>query len=193
MNRLEEFLQENGLALIGKLSKGWTSEVFLVQDSEGRTLVLKALRDKSNRRDMVAREAGNLKLANSVGVGPRIVKADTGANVVAMEYIDGVPFSEWLGTNPPKNVLNAFIDELYSQAKRLDGIGLDHGQLAGRGHNILVRNGLPVIIDFEKASTRRKCHNVKVLDSFIFRSQNSAVVKKIREILGDEVPRIKTD
>lgn len=186
MPGIEKFLAANGLELKGKLSKGWTSEIFLAQDKTEKRFVLKVLREKSNRRDMARREAENLALANSVGVGPQFIKADFECDIVMMEYIDGPPFSEWLESGPSKGQLQKFIDALYSQARALDKLGLDHGQLAGQGRNILARDGMPVIIDFEKASTRRKCHNEKVIESFLFRSRKSGVVKKVAEFLGPQ-------
>ena len=100
-----------------------------------------------------------------------------------MEFIKGKTFNEWLFANPSKKELEKCLNELFLQAKKLDEIGLDHGQLAGKGKNILVRNGLPVIIDFEKASQNRKCHNCTQLEAFIYRNPNSAIAKKINEIL----------
>lgn len=182
--RFEQFLSGNGFANPKKIAKGWTSDVFVAESGGGGRVALKVLRAKSNRKGMVLREAENLKAANSVGVGPKLLAFDEIANVVAMEFIDGISFDKWLDSNPIKTVLLEFIDELYSQARSLDEIGLDHGQLAGRGRNILVRDNLPVIIDFEKASMHRKCHNVAVLESFLFKSRDSGVVKKIRRILG---------
>lgn len=186
MNQLDSFLLGHNLRLVKKLSKGWTSFIYLVENFRGDKFVLKVLREKSNRKSMVRREAENLSLANSVGVGPKLVLADSEAEIVMMEFIEGVTFPEWIDSGPAKGQLENFIDGLYAQAKKLDKIGLDHGQLAGKGKNILVRKGLPVIIDFEKASTNRKCHNVKVLDSFLFRSRDSGVVKRIAQILGEK-------
>ena len=184
MEQLSGFLSENGLRLLGKTSKGWSSDVFLAVGAEGEKFVLKVLREKSNRRQMPRKETEFLRLANSVGVGPKWLKTDSTQGIVMMAHVNGVHFGEWLFTRISKAELENFIDALLDQARRLDEIGLDHGQLAGKGKNILVRNGLPVIIDFEKASASRKCHNAKVLQSFLFRSKNSAVVKRIGELLG---------
>src|SRR3989338_6269582 len=175
--KLKSFLEAHGIELVGQIAKGWTSEVFLARDSNGVLLCLKALREGSNRPSMVLAEAENLKLANSIGVGPKLFFFDKDKGVVAMEHIEGMHFSVWLfsGHGPAKSGLEKFISALFAQASALDKIGLDHGQLAGAGKNILVRNGLPVIIDFEKASTQRKCHNLNVIESFLFRSKGSSV------------------
>ena len=67
----------------------------------------------------------------------------------------------------------------------MDEIGLDHGQLAGKGRNILVRKNRPVIIDFEKASQVRKPGNFSQLKSFLFLNPHSSISGKVKEILGE--------
>ncbi|MEM4257502.1 MAG: hypothetical protein QXU92_03725 [Candidatus Diapherotrites archaeon] len=164
-----------------KIAKGWTSEVFVCYLGD-KKVAMKLLRQKSNRKNMVLRECENLALANSVGVGPKLFFSDYELGFVCMEYISGVKFCDWLCSCNNKLVLMGFIKELFRQAKELDRIGLDHGQLAGAGKNIIVRDNLPVIIDFEKASTKRKVHNLKVLESFLFKSKNSSITKKVLEL-----------
>ena len=181
---IESFAQKNNFKIIKKIAKGWTSFIYLVENSEGNKFVLKVLREKANRRDMVKRESENLKLANSVGVGPKFVMADFDENIVVYEYVEGIVFSKWIFSNPSSAELEVFLRVVFSQAKKLDKLGLDHGQLAGKGKNIIVSNGLPVIIDFEKASTNRKVGNVNQLLSFIFINPNSSVVKTVKQILG---------
>jgi len=102
-------------------------------------------------------------------------------------FVPGPWFSEWLFENPSKAVLQKFVKELERQARALDKIKLDHGQLAGMGRNILVRKDLPVIIDFEKASDNRKCHNLSKIDSFLFKSPYGAIAKRVRVILEVKV------
>jgi predicted Ser/Thr protein kinase len=76
---------------------------------------------------------------------------------------------------------------LFRQAKKLDAIGLDHGQLGGKGKNILVKkNGKPIIIDFEKASDHRRVHNQTQLEAFLFKNPHSGIAKRIRALLGKD-------
>lgn len=171
---------------LAKIGKGYSSEIFLVEIN-GKKFALKKERQKSPRIDMVKKEAESLLLANSAGIGPRLFAFDLEKKELLLEYIDSFTFSEWLFKhNPSKKRLQKFLSGLFSQAKKLDEIGLDHGQLAGKGKNILVkkRGFSPAIIDFEKASTKRKCHNVSQLKSLVYRSKHSAITKKIAEILS---------
>ncbi|MEK6942158.1 MAG: RIO1 family regulatory kinase/ATPase [archaeon] len=183
-SQIGSFLRKKRLWVIKKIANGYSSEVFLVKNRAGKKFALKAEKAKSPRKNLAQKEASNLRLANSVGIGPRLFGVDEKAGVVLMGFVDGIPFSDWLfEKNPQKKVLQKFIDALLVQAKKLDSIGLDHGQLAGKGANILVRCALPVIIDFEKASQVRKCHNETQLLSFLFENPHGAVAKKVKEIL----------
>lgn len=182
---LKKFLKEKKLKLIERISKGYSSEVFLVENVSEERFALKIEKEKSPRKEMVEKEVKNLKLANSVGVGPKLIDWDFGERIILMEYIEGITFNEWiLKGKPKKKELHKFLDKLLEQAKKLDEIGLDHGQLAGKGKNILVRNGLPVIIDFEKASQERKVHNVTQLEGMLYRNPHAEITKRVKGILG---------
>ena len=176
----------NGLKVVQRIGKGYSSEIFLVE-FQGKKFVIKKERAKSPRVEMVKKEVENLLLANSAGIGPKLFAFDFENKAILMEHVEAITFNEWLFRhNPEKKQLKKFIQRLFFQAKKLDKIGLDHGQLAGRGKNILVRKKdfMPVIIDFEKASAKRKCHNVSQLESLFYWSKHSAITKRVAEILS---------
>lgn len=181
---LELFLKQKGLFPIERLGKGHSSQIFLLKNEKGKRFVAKIERQDSTRYKMAEREAQNLALANPLGIGPTLFAFDLEKRLVIMEFIEGPSFAEWLFSGPSKKALRAFIKELQSQAEALDKAGLDHGQLAGKGKNILVRKGRPVIIDFEKASLQRKCHNLNTIEAFLFQNPHGAMAKKVKEILG---------
>lgn len=169
-------------SVIKKISKGYTSEVFLVKEGAKR-FALKLEKQKSPRQNMVEKEALNLMFVNSAGIGPRLECFDPAQHIVVMEYINGQTFDKWLfGKKPSKKILSGFVIGLLEQGKTLDCIGISHGQLGGKGRNILVRKNRPVIIDFEKASTKRRCRNQNQLRALILENPNSAIVKKVKEI-----------
>ena len=190
--RLEKFLRKRRLAHAGKgrIAKGYSSEIYLAKNSKGKKFVLKIEKESSPRREMCEKEAANLGLANKYGIGPKLIDYDIKARIILMEFIEGKTFNKWLLDGkkaPKKKQLLKVISDLLLQAKIMDEIGLDHGQLAGKGANIIVKRSLrPVIIDFEKASQKRKCHNSNQLKSFLFRNPNSEIAKKVKETLGQD-------
>ncbi len=185
IERLHSFEAAHKLNIIAKISRGFSAEIHLVTNQRGKKFALKIERDDSGRRDFVYKESEHLRLANTVNVGPRLIETDYENKCILMEFIDGEPFYKWVMNENPSNArLKKCIADLLKQARRLDDVGLDHGQLAGRGKNILVKkNGLPVIIDFEKGSQARKPHNTGQLESFLFKNPHSQLTKTINEKL----------
>ena len=183
---LSPFCARNGLVLERPLARGWSATVHLVRHAKsGRLLALKCVREKSPRKDLCAREVTHLSLANTLGIGPLLYAYDPQEQIVLMEYVEGATLPLWLDTNPSPVRLQNTLSLLMAQARALDGAGLSHGQLAGRGKNILVRkSGEPVIIDFEKASAKRRARNAFQLESLLFRNPRGALAQKVRGTLG---------
>ncbi|MFA4907689.1 MAG: RIO1 family regulatory kinase/ATPase [archaeon] len=184
--RLSGFLSSKRLRQERKLAKGWSSEVWLCSGARGKKSALKIEKDKSPRLAMAERETENLKLANSIGVGPKLLGFDLKRRCVQLEFVEGKTLSKWVFECKSKVKLRKMLDTLFAQAKKLDEIGLSHGQLGGKGKNVLVtRSGKPVIIDFEKASSARGARNANQLRAMLFLNPNSALAKKVKEILGE--------
>ena len=181
----ESFVVDNRFFfVVEKISKGYSSDVFLVKDENGKRFALKAEKLKSPRKDMAGKEALHLLFVNGFGIGPALECFDTAQRVVVLEFVDGVTFDRWLFREKPgKKVLSAFVEELLEQGGTLDRIGISHGQLAGKGRNILVAKNRPVIIDFEKASATRRCRNKNQLRALLFENPNSRIARKVKETL----------
>lgn len=179
-------MRANKLSRVSKLSKGYASETYVAMERGGGRVVIKIEKSKSPRKRMAEREAENLHIANNAGVGPRLISADLPNRAIIMEFIEGKTFAEFVFSHPEKGELASVLRKLFAQARALDNAGLDHGQLGGRGTNILVRCGEPAIIDFEKASSARKPHNVNQLCGAFMLNKNSRIAKRIRETLGEE-------
>ena len=186
MDVLEDFLKEKNLVLVEHASKGYASNVFLVKNVRAEKFALKIEKANSPRIKMAEKEVSNLKLANKFGIGPWLFDFDFKKRIILMEFVEGRPFGKWIFESHEKAELQKCIDSLLAQAKKLDEIGLSHGQLAGKGTNILVKSGgEPVIIDFEKASQKRKYNNYNQLKAFLMDNPNGAVARRIRETLNN--------
>jgi putative serine/threonine protein kinase len=180
---------------IEKISKGWSSYIWLVKNKTGKILIMKEVREKSNRQNLAEREGKMLALANTIGIGPKLFEKNFEKNFVIMEFINGKKLLDFVSSkefdnSSPKKIY-FFVKELYKQCLLLDEIGLTHSQLQV-GKNILVKKQfgklLPIIIDFEKASIRKdkKEKNVGQIESFLFYNPNGFVAKKIRTKLNLE-------
>lgn len=163
------------------LGKGNTSLVLKVETKDG-FCAAKVRRTDADRTGF-DEEARLLKAANKVGVGPKLIS--WGLYTLLMEFIDGPYLSAWIRelTSWEADHLREIIHSLVSQARRLDGAGLDHGELVRLRRHVILRGGEPVIIDFESASTDRRVANVTtVLQSLFLNSNTSRMIGAIIEL-----------
>lgn len=151
-----------GVKVLGKGCVG----VVVMGVLNGETVALKVLRSDANRSTLLD-EGRLLSLANSCGVGPKLLAATDSA--LALEYIDGSYLTKWLEERRPIEVLRNILGELLRQARCLDEIGLDHGELTdARKHILISSREKPYILDFETASRSRRRRNLISIASYLF-------------------------
>ena len=169
-----------GLEVLGK---GHVGVVVAARMEDGRKVALKIRRVDADREDM-AHEARMLSLANSVGVGPRLL-AHTG-DFLVMEFIEGPHLPDWLAIAPGKARVIRVLRRLLEKCRRLDEIGLDHGELSRAHAHVLVERPEspepePRLVDFESASDRRRPANVTSICQYLF---ISGLSRRVEAILG---------
>ena len=134
----------------------------------GVKVAVKVRRIDADRATM-AYEAGMIGLANSVDVGP-VLHGFTD-NVLVMELISGMYFRDWVQEETVRDdEVKRALRGLLVKVRRLDEIGLDHGELTSVRRHFIMASGVPRIIDFESASTKRQVQNVTTtVQSFFLR------------------------
>jgi len=173
------------------LGKGCVGIVVAAHTEKGK-VALKIRRTDANRENM-KREAEMLRLANSVGVGPRLFGITE--NILMMEFVEGTLLPEWVETlsgedRVVKERIRKVLKEVLEQSRRLDKIGLDHGELSRASRHIMVGPNEEVyILDFETASTKRRTSNVTSVSQFLFVKGDvaEAVTKRIGRVRREEL------
>jgi putative serine/threonine protein kinase len=137
----------DGVSILGKGSVGL---VFLCKLGT-RYGAIKVLRADGNRESL-EHEARCIAKANSVGVGP--VLFSYGRTYILMERVSGVGIFDFFRTLRRGRVetLKQILSSVLNQARDLDRIGLEHGQLSNPSKHIVVdplQDNLVKIIDFE--------------------------------------------
>lgn len=166
------------VAILGKGHVG----VVVAAKCDNRLIALKIRREDADRASLEA-EADNLKNANLVSVGPRFLGVSP--NFLMMELIEGQYLAEWVGGLEPSESarLRCVLVSLLDRARRLDEAGLDHGELSKAHRHIIVAEDDPRIVDFESASTTRRCSNVTSLSHYIFFNRRMRdVVERLHQI-----------
>ena len=165
------------------LGKGCVGIVVVANTNTGR-VALKIRRIDADREEMF-HEGEMLKRANSVSVGPKLLK--TSENYLLMELVEGTPFPEWIESLEEKNEksrLYLVLANILRQCFRLDNLGLDHGELSQASKHIILNSmEIPYLIDFETSSIRRRVANVTSICQYLF--LGGKVVDKIKVRLGN--------
>ena len=160
------------------LGRGHTGVVVEADSVFGRVAV-KLLRVDADRLSM-GDEARFLGVANGVGVGPVLYGCSEGCLV--MELVRGPYLQDWLDGLPSVEAVRGLLQDLFWKARRLDAVGLDHGELAKAFKHIFVCGGVARIIDFESGSLVRRCQNVTSLVQFVF--LNDYVSSRVGRVLS---------
>lgn len=170
------------------LGKGYRGFVLRARLRD-RDAALKILRTDSTISSL-EREAEATYLANRVNVGPLLLGYSS--RVLVLELVEGASLDRWLEkmAENDSEKLRGVLRDCFRDARKLDVIGLDHGELSDVKKHVIVRPSLrPVIIDFGKASARRRPSNVTSLFSYLNFGPHS---RKILSMLGvDEPPLIE--
>jgi putative serine/threonine protein kinase len=170
------------------LGKGCVSIVVAAALKGGGRCALKIRRVDADRGDTL-HEVEMLRRANAAGIGPTIYGYTQ--NFITMELIEGEPMPQWvtgLRGRGSKERLRRVLERILRQARLLDSIGLDHGELSRAPKHIIVdRVDRPHIIDFETASVKRRSSNVTALTQYLLIGSRVAreVSKRLR-ITGEE-------
>ncbi len=176
-----EFLGEKQVSNLPVLGKGYVGVVVVAYRDEEK-MALKIRRVDANRAKM-HQEAKLLGKANSVGVGPNMLRVSR--NFLLMQFVDGVLLPKWLEKNRGKKRIRKVLREILDQCWRLDNIGLDHGELSHAPKHVIVDDDeKPFIVDFEAASMNRRPANVTSICQFLFLS--SKIAKVLAAILGEK-------
>jgi putative serine/threonine protein kinase len=174
------FKGEKQIANVPILGKGCVGIVAIAQ-LNGEKAALKIRRVDADRSRM-QHEAEMLKKANSVGVGPRLMRVSK--NFLLMQLVNGCLLPGWLEKRREKANVRKILHDVLEQCWRLDKACVDHGELSQASKHIIVANdSRAVIVDFETASTNRRPSNVTSVCQFLFMS---GISEKVAERIGEK-------
>lgn len=162
------------------LGKGNVGLVVIAHVKTGKTAALKIRRVDADRKEM-KHEANMLGVANSLGIGPRLI--ETTDDFLLTELIEGEHLPNWikyLGEEKATNRVKEVLRDILKQCWTMDKAGLDHGELSHAPKHIIVDTSDKAhIVDFETASINRKTSNVTSICQYLFmKSQLAGIVRR---------------
>jgi putative serine/threonine protein kinase len=176
-----EFRGDKQVSNVHVLGKGCVGIVVMAHVDNRKKAALKVRRLDADR-SMMRHEAEMLEMANSVGVGPELLRYSD--NLLLMQFIDGLLLPRWLQQRVGKVRVKKVLREVLEQCWLMDGIGLDHGELSHAPKHLIVdRADRPFIVDFETASADRAPANVTSMCQFLF---ISGIAAEVAEKMGEK-------
>jgi putative serine/threonine protein kinase len=176
-----------GRTKIGRLGLVGIGTVGLVVKGTGpggELCAIKIRRTDANRESM--REEFRLtRLANMVRVGARAYGCTKDA--MSMRYIEGVGLEEYVKRTTGRGSamrVRGLAHALLNQCRKLDLMGLDHGELSNLRKHVIVDGETPYIIDFESASQKRAMRNVTTAAQYLF--VGSSLSPRVKRALSIE-------
>jgi len=167
-----------GVPVLGKGHEG----IVVIAHLNGERYALKVLRNDGNRGNFF-HEAEMLQEANKVSVGPKFHAVTK--NFLISQLIDGGILAKWLEDNKNEKIFRRVVKDILEQCRRLDELGMDHGELSNAPRHILMSaDGKPYIVDFESASNKRVVSNVTTVCQYLFMG-NSIAQGLITEVMGE--------
>jgi len=178
-----------GRTKIGRLGLVGIGTVGLVVKGTGKgedVYAVKIRRADANRESM-AEEFRLTQLANRVRVGAPAYECSK--DILSMRYIKGVELEDYVKAATGKGSarrVREMSHAILNQCRKLDLIGLDHGQLSNLRKHVIIDGDTPYIIDFESASQNRAMKNVTTAAQFMF--VGSKLSPRIRRTLSIKSP-----
>ncbi|MFT4343387.1 MAG: methyltransferase domain-containing protein [Candidatus Woesearchaeota archaeon] len=158
-------LQKLGVSNLQFYSKGKRGMVYQ-GTFKGKKSAIKVLHPKTHAFASIRREGDNLQKANALGIGPQLYYADD--LVVIMAFIEGetiIPYIEKQKKKPAK--IYAVLKNILLQLSTLDKKGLKKHEMVRPLKHIIVRDDVPIMIDFERMSHTQKPGNVSQYMQFL--------------------------
>jgi putative serine/threonine protein kinase len=162
-----------GIGTVGLVVKGRKGE---------DTLAVKIRRTDANRESM-AGEFKLTKLANRVRVGAPAYGCTK--DVMSMRYVMGIELEDYvkrLSGRGSASRMRELAHAVLNQCRKLDLVGLDHGELSNLRKHLIIEGETPYLIDFESASRTRTTKNVTSAAQYLL--VGSRVSARIQRILS---------
>lgn len=150
---------------------------------KGKVVAVKEKNPESKAINRIENEANFLRILNQHGIGPKLLHFD--GSCLILEFIEGERIEKYVQMRFKANIL-AVIRKILEQLKILDKLGINKTELTRPYKDLLVRDGEPVLLDFERCKKTIRPQNVRQFEQFL-RSKRISLLFEKKGISLDDV------
>lgn len=141
----------------------------------GKNVVVKLQRPDAITASTVSFEARWLKKLNPKKIGPKLFFATE--HFLIMEFIEGFLFEEYIQTQSKQHILK-MIHALCKQLYLFDTFGINKYEMNHPDKHIIIRNHVPIMIDFERCRYTEDPKNITQVVQFLTAGRITLLLEK---------------
>ncbi len=149
----------------------------------GKSVVVKVQRPDAITLSTVQFEARWLKKLNPHNIGPKLFFVTE--HFLVMEFIDGYLFEEFIQMQQKKDIL-FMIKKLLQQMYLFDSLGINKYEMNHPDKHIIIRKGIPIMIDFERCRYTEDPKNITQVVQFLSSGRIIVLLEKKRIAVDKE-------
>ena len=146
-------------------------------------VAIKVTREESKAIGRIENEANWLKVLNKKNIGPRYMFS--GDDYLVYQYVEGEFILDWAKDKSFDEIKKVLL-EVLEQCYIMDTVGVNKEEMHHpMKHIIVIKEGYPVMLDFERCSRTEKPKNVTQVVEFICRMDLGLDKDQLRELAQD--------
>ncbi|MEK6974508.1 MAG: hypothetical protein AABW41_04715 [Nanoarchaeota archaeon] len=155
-------------------AKGKRSYIY-VKKIENKIIAYKVAIDIKRTMNVIKNETRFLKMLNKYKIGPKLI--DHNKSYVAYEFVSGMPILEWAKKANKLGIIKV-LKNLMKQCFVMDKLGINKKELHHPIKHIIIKDELPVMIDFERCYYTKNPKNLSQFSQFLIYGKFSGVLKE---------------
>lgn len=172
------------LTNIKEFSHGKRSIIYTAH-YKNKKVAIKVKKRFIHAKKVVAQEAKFLKILNSYGIGPKLIK--TTDKAVVYTFIEGPFFVDWIKTNSDHK---SMIKKILLQCRTLDKLKINKKEFTRPIKHVIIEKSQPVLIDFERCHHSENPKNVTQFCQFLL---SKRIIKRTRKEILPLLKSYKTN
>jgi len=132
---------------------------------KGKTIVIKSENPNSTANAKLENEVNWLKKLNKKKIGPKLIFY--GKDYVVMDFIKGPFIREYIERENKKTEIKKILLEVFDQMKIMDEMNVDKEEMHHPFKHVIINNGKPVLLDFERCKYVQEPRNVTQFCQYI--------------------------